>query len=466
MRLPWLASVAFLLAAPALARPDGLAPLEELGRRLLFDAGLSTPPGQSCATCHDPAAGWTGPDSEQNYDTAVYPGAVAERFGNRKPPSAAYLGFTPILHRCGGGDGMCGGGMGGGGMGGGGMGGGGMGGGGMGGGGMGGGGMMSPGDIVGGLFWDGRATGWTLGDPLAEQAMGPFLNPLEQNAPNARYVCLRVRDADYAGLFEEVWGAGSLDCVKDVDGTYERIARSIAAYERSAEVNPFSSRFDRFWDTSRGRMPAVWAINGMNWTRFRGRGLNDMELQGLVVFNTKGNCSVCHPLRPMAGSEYPLFTDFRYHNLGIPKNPANPFYELPRVWNPDGAEWIDLGLGGFLATVDDPDLRAVAAENVGKHKTPTLRNLEKRPSPEFVKAYGHNGWFRSVAEVVHFYNLRDVLPECAAGGVPKVDCWPAPEVAENVDRVNLGNLGLMPPEGMALLAFLKTLDDEEPLPAE
>jgi cytochrome c peroxidase len=62
-------------------------------------------------------------------------------------------------------------------------------------GGMNGGGMMCQGQLVGGLFWDGRATGWTLGDPLAEQAMGPFLNPLEMNSPNPKLVCLKVRES-------------------------------------------------------------------------------------------------------------------------------------------------------------------------------------------------------------------------------------------------------------------------------
>jgi cytochrome c peroxidase len=62
----------------------------------------------------------------------------------------------------------------------------------------------------GGTFWDGRATGWTLDDPLAEQAMGPFLNPLEQNNPNAKHVVIRVRLSDYADLFRQVWGADSL----------------------------------------------------------------------------------------------------------------------------------------------------------------------------------------------------------------------------------------------------------------
>jgi cytochrome c peroxidase len=94
------------------------------------------------------------------------------------------------------------------------------------------------------MFWDGRATGWILGDPLAEQAQEPFLNPLEQNNPNARMVIFKVSMSEYAGLFEEVWGPGSLDFIDDVEGTYENIARSISAYESSAEVNPFTSKYD------------------------------------------------------------------------------------------------------------------------------------------------------------------------------------------------------------------------------
>ncbi len=402
---------------------------------------------------------------------AVEPGAVHTRAGNRKPTTTAYAGFTPILHKCDCTMGPCPEcGMGGGGMGGGGMGGG------MGGGGMGG---MPPDSFVGGLFWDGRATGWSLGDPLAEQAMGPFLNPLEMNNPNAMLVCLKLALGGYQPLFEEVWGTGSLDFVKDVDGTYELIARSIAAYERSAEVTPFSSKFDAFWrnvaairSVPRSGVPPVWAINGMNMARFAGLGLTPNELAGLAVFNTKGNCSTCHPLQPMHGSPYPLFTDFRYHNLGVPKNPANPFYDMPRRWNPDGDQWIDRGLGGFLAKTAgatdaygmDRDYSAYAQENLGKHRTPTLRNVDMRPAPEFVKAFGHNGYFKSLPEIIHFYNLRDVLPMCDVPDPPKdamggATCFPPPEVPENVNRADMGNLGLTPPEGMALILFMKTLTD-------
>jgi len=75
------------------------------------------------------------------------------------------------------------------------------------------------------MFWDGRATGLTLGDPLAEQARGPFLNPLEQALPSATALCRKVKAAGYAALFKEVWGAGSLNCATDANGVYEWIAR-------------------------------------------------------------------------------------------------------------------------------------------------------------------------------------------------------------------------------------------------
>ena len=165
-----------------------LSPVEQLGKALFFDPNLSTPPGQSCAVCHAPETGFTGPDSDINAGQAVYPGVVHVRAGNRKPPTAAYGGDSPVLYW-----------------------------------------EDVEGLWLGGMFWDGRATGWTLDDPLAEQAMGPFLNPLEQNTPQMRLVIIRVANSSYAPLFEQVWGPGSLDFKKDVAGTYVLIARSIAA---------------------------------------------------------------------------------------------------------------------------------------------------------------------------------------------------------------------------------------------
>ncbi len=351
----------------AYAQAPILTPQEELGKYLFFDTNLSTPSGQSCSVCHGPDVGWTGPDEAINAAGAVYEGAFHGRFGNRKPPASAYAGDSPILHWNG---------------------------------------TM----WVGGMFWDGRATGWTLGDPLAEQALGPFLNPLEQNNASPQVVIDKVLASSYADKF--------LDFCTDPDTAYECIGRAIAAYERSAEVSQFTSKYD-YWLKGQAK-------------------LTGQEQRGLALFRGKAKCATCHL--------EPLFTDFTYDNLGVPRNPLNPFYyELD--WNPYGASWVDTGLGGFLKA-------AGYGENVydpewGKQKVPTLRNVDTRPFKKFVKAYGHNGYFKSLEEIVHFYNTRDVP---GAG-------WPAPEVADNINTTELGNLGLNHGEELAIVAFLKTLSD-------
>jgi cytochrome c peroxidase len=282
---------------------------------------------------------------------------------------------------------------------------------------------------IGGMFWDGRATGWTLGDPLAEQALGPFLNNLEQNMPAAKQVVLQVDQSDYAKLFEEVWGPGSLNfkMKADVLSAYEKIGRSIAAYERSAEVNPFSSKYDYYL---KGEVS-----------------LTAQELRGLALFEGKAMCSACHISQPGKNGEPPLFTDFTYDNLGIPKNPENPFYKAPTSINKDKDAWVDPGLAGFLASAGFPE--EVWMSELGKHKVPTLRNVDKRPYEGFVKAYGHNGFFKSLEEITHFYNTRDVESES----------WPAPEVPVNVNEDELGNLELTPEEEADIVAFMKTLSD-------
>jgi cytochrome c peroxidase len=350
-------------SAQGTLRPDN----EELGKKLFFDTNLSTPPGQACAACHGPEVGYTGPDANINAGGAVYEGAMSGRFGNRKPPSAAYAGDSPIL----GWDGT---------------------------------------KWVGGMFWDGRATGLTLGDPLAEQAQGPFLNPLEQNNATAQVVIDKVLASSYNDLFQQV-------CT-DSTKYYECIGRAIAAYERSAEVNQFTSKYD-YWLKGRAR-------------------LTGQEARGLALFMTKAKCANCHVP--------PNFTDFTYDNLGVPRNPLNPFYnELAS--NPAGADWVDTGLGGFLKAAETAE--AVWGPEWGKHKVPTLRNVDLRPANHFTKAYGHNGYFKSLEEIVHFYNTRDVL---GAG-------WPLPEVLDNMNTLEMGNLGLNHGEELAIVAFLSTLSD-------
>ena len=381
----------------------GLTPEEQLGKKLFFDANLSTPPGQSCASCHSPLAGWTGPDSEVNNGGSIYEGAVQGRFGNTKPPSAAYAGDSPVLHR------------------------------------------DDEGTFVGGMFWNGRASGWDLGDPLAEQAMGPFLNPLEMNNPDKRAVVQKVSESDYIDLFEKAWGRGSLN-LDDIDGTYERIARSIAAFERTTEVNPFSSKFDDFWRKMVAAGLDVEAIDESNWTDYKNLGLDDDEVKGLMLFNTKGLCAECHVMTSVNGKP-PLFTDFTYDNLGIPRNPLNPFYAMSEEWNKEGKNWADKGLGGFLET--SAEFAQYAAENYGKQKVPTLRNVDLRPDQSFVKAFAHNGFFKTLKDIVHFYNTRDITGEN----------WPPPEIQENVNTEELGDLGLTEEEEDLIVKFMKTLSD-------
>jgi cytochrome c peroxidase len=102
----------------------------------------------------------------------------------------------------------------------------------------------------------------------------------------------------------------------------------------------------------------------------------------------------------------------------------------------------------------------------GKHKVPTLRNVDKRPSEGFVRPYGHNGYFKSLQDIVHFYNTRDVLPRCESVEQPKpgVNCWPAPEVMQNINKGELGDLKLTPEEEGDIVEFLKTLSDGYKLP--
>jgi cytochrome c peroxidase len=137
------------------------------------------------------------------------------------------------------------------------------------------------------------------------------------------------------------------------------------AYERSAEVNPLSSKYDAY-------------LKGQAT-------LSAQEADGLELFEGKAMCAACHPSRPGPGGEPPLFTDFTYDNLGVPKNPMNPFYSAPRSINPDGVAWVDPGLAGFLASAGYPE--DVWMPELGKQKVPTLRNVDRRPYAGFVKAY-------------------------------------------------------------------------------
>jgi cytochrome c peroxidase len=410
------------LGVTAVSANMELTAKEQLGKELFFDA-ISQPANQSCASCHESKAGWTGLVAGINIHGAVYRGAQRQRFGNRKPPTTAYATFSPIFQY-----------------------------------------DIQAGAFVGGMLWDGRATGERLGNPAADQALGPFLVDPEQNMPSKQAVCEVVAASKYAGLFEEVWGPGSLDCSEEgVEAMYDRVGLSIAAYEGSHEVSPFSSVFDDYWQAcldAGNDAEACGKAEGDKAVLDPLGILSEQEFDGLIEFGEY--CSACHVSHiPGPGGVPPLFTDFTFENIGVPKNPENPFYRMDQVLgddgmplNPEGDAFVDLGLGGFLANHANPEWRALAAENDGRHKVPTVRNVDKRPGYGFPKAYMHNGVFKSLEEVVHFYNTRDVLAEG----------WPPPEVDRNVNRellegVPLGNLELDSEAEAAIVAFLKTLSD-------
>lgn len=413
--LALLATLCFVAMTPA---PAPLSPVEQLGKELFFDK-ISANPWMSCATCHAPAYGWVGPVAGINVHGAVYRGSIPQRFGDRKPPTSAYATFSPIF-------------------------------------------FYDPMEnaFFGGMFWDGRATGERLGNPAADQAIGPFLNPVEQAMPNAQAVCEAVKTSKYAKLFEEVWGPGSLDCSDAaIMATYGKIGLSIAAYEGSPEVSPFSSKFDAYWNDciAAGNDPEECGLAGGDRARLDPNGIfSDLEWDGLIEFGEY--CSPCHVSHVPGPTGPPLFTDFSYDNIGVPKNPENPFYRMDEVEidgspiNPSGDAFIDYGLGNFLRS--RPEWERLAADNDGKFKVPTVRNVDQRPGAGAKKAYMHNGALKSLKEVVHFYNTRDVASES----------WPPPEVDVNVNRKllegkPLGNFELDEHAEDAIVAFMGTLND-------
>jgi cytochrome c peroxidase len=263
--------------------------------------------------------------------------------------------------------------------------------------------------LQGGLFWDGRA------DTLEHQAAKPLLNPLEMNNPDKASVVATVRQAAYAQQFRDVFGATSLD---DDDQAFAHVTEAIAAFERTQTFSPFSSKYDQY---------------------LAGKAtLSDAEQRGLAIFEDpkRGNCASCHPSRPAADGTPPLFTNHGYANLGIPKYKNSLYLVMPAPLNTMGDQYIDHGL---MNTVSDP------AQD-GKFRVPTLRNVAH------TGPYGHNGYFENVEYIVDFLNTRDV-------GSPDVGAWPPPEVPANVDKVNVGHLGLSQQDVNDLVAFLSTLSD-------
>ena len=308
-----------------------------LGKLELFDKNLSVNKNQACSFCHMPYAGFSGPIPSVNLTTVAYPGSSHFRFGKRKPQSYTYSPFFPVLQY-----------------------------------------NKTQANFYGGNFWDARATGFQLQSPDAEQAQDPLRDPLEMGMPDSACIVRRLSLSAYRKLFETVWGpqAFAITWPANVDqicstpagaavfggnpnpvslsavdrgrsnATFGQYALAVTAYEGSPDVSAFSSKFDAF-------------LAGKHT-------LTANEMAGYNLFRGKGNCNSCHvdgrstTLTPgqtddgKAADVAPKFTDTTTANLGLPKNPADPFYyeTTPDSFgftpNPAGFAFTDLGVGLFL----------------------------------------------------------------------------------------------------------------------
>ncbi len=254
---------------------------------------------------------------------------------------------------------------------------------------------------------DGRA------DTIEKQVLGPLFNPLEMaNTSTAQFVN-KVRLASY---WHDIQKQLNIKKTDDDSVIIDIVVRAISSYERSQEFARFSSKYD-------------------SWLQGKAQ-LSFMESKGFRVFERadKGNCAACHTLKKKNKNDKPLFTDFTYDNIGVPANSSNPYYKIPKKYNPQGQKYIDYGLG--------KSPRMKSGKFLGMFKVPSLRNIE------LTAPYMHNGVFSTLKEVVEFYNSRDLESK-----------WGKPEVPYNVNHNELGDLKLTELDIDALVAFMKTLTD-------
>ncbi|MGD9508225.1 MAG: cytochrome-c peroxidase [Geminicoccaceae bacterium] len=443
---------AILVMGASAADPKPLTPIEALGKAVFFDARLSRPRSQqACASCHDPARGWVLPNAQVNRTTVVAPGAAPHAVGSIKTPSNAYASFSPPF--------------------------------------------ASTGQIAtpfrGGNFWDGRAEGCgavggscPVGEgqvsatirpadlpqvkraryrrylgPTADQALNPFPNPVEQNIAEQQ-VCREVQRVRWAGLYHQAFGE-KINCATVPESAppyrtaYKRLAVALAAWQSSAEVNSFSSGRDRALAADPdGQFP----LAGLTDQENRGHDLFHGLITPLNPSGKNARCATCHVGVPQGDKADPargeapreLFTDNSFHNIGMPYNREVPGF----------AAGQRVGLTSHVPNDPRGDFR-------GFVRTPTLRNTAKGVGSGFVRAYGHNGWFKSLAGIVHFYNTRDKLPKCETFGLTAAteaeanarNCWPKAEFPNQTQAI-IGNLALDADEEAALVAFLETLSDE------
>lgn len=292
--------------------------IEKLGMHIYKDKNLSLNQNQSCQTCHHPLAGFADRSNFLHpYDKVVSVGSDGVSLGGRNAPSSAYAGYSPVRYTVKNTDGSV--------------------------------------DYFGGMFWDGRMDGSVLGDPLAEQAQGPPLNPVEMAMESPEAVLEVIRASAYYQLWPLVFKEDIADPPTAND--WNNFARAVAAYERSKDVTRFTSKYDV-------------AHNEFTDQEKAGEALFDKHCSSCHASNTKGTFFNNEP------PPKPLFTTYGYANIGVP---ANPLLNLATA---------DLGLG---AVVSDPNQN-------GKFKIPTLRNIA------VTAPYSHNGSFPTLKEMVAFIN--------------------------------------------------------------
>ncbi|WP_114418259.1 cytochrome-c peroxidase [Marinospirillum perlucidum] len=341
-----------------------------LGQQLFFDPILSQDRTQSCATCHVPDQGFM--DARDNgVAGSASLGDDGHSLGNRNTPSAGYAALTPEFH------------------------------------------LKANGEYAGGLFWDGRA------NSLAEQAMGPPLNPVEMALPDAATAAERLLEKEhYRQQFAQLYGEAVSE---DPQALYEAMADAIAAFEETDFFAPFDSRYDRYL---RGEVE-----------------FTQQEELGRTLFFSQQftNCNSCHQLHTSPRAERETFSNYEFHNIGVPAN-----QQLNAARNSDA---VDTGLFQH-PQIDDP-------EHKGKFKTPSLRNVA------VTGPYMHNGVFQDLRTVVLFYNqynsrspARQINPETGEN-------WAAPEVPQNLSLDLLESGPALDDRRIdALVAFLKTLTDQ------
>ncbi len=273
----------------------------------------------------------------------------------------------------------------------------------------------SDGLYVGGQFLDGREP------DLKGQAGGPPLNPIEMGMPGKAEVVERLLESPgYVSAFKQFYGE---NIFLNIDSAYAALAESIAAFEKTDEFSPFDSKYDRYL---KGEYE-----------------LSPEEDLGMTLFFSQQftNCNLCHQLKNQAVSEGETFSNYQYHNIGVPENSA------VRAVNGVAENYVDEGLFNNPLVSD--------VKQRGKFKVPTLRNVA------VTAPYMHNGVFQDLRTVMLFYNKYNSRSEKRQINPETGERWEVPEIAENISMEELKTGPALDDKRInALVAFMRLLTDK------